>query len=134
MPRKSAAELTVIPLDQRLSRLRPPANLSEPERNIFVDLVTACPARHFQQSDMPLLIRYVETAALADQAAEHIRSEGAVVGGRLSPWVTAQEKAIRALTALSMRLRLSPQARQPNNPSRKSPVSYYERMTVDDKT
>jgi hypothetical protein len=30
---------------------------------------------------MPLLVRYCETAALADQAAEHIRQEGAVVAG-----------------------------------------------------
>jgi phage terminase small subunit len=107
--------------------------LSEAERTIFLDLVTSCSPRHFQQSDMPLLVRYCETATLADQAAEHIRQEGAVVAGRLSPWVTAQEKAIRALTALSMRLRLSPQAREPNRPSRKQPTSYYERMSIDEK-
>jgi hypothetical protein len=35
----------------------------------------------------------------------------AVIGGRLSPWVTVGEKADRAIVALSMRLRISPKAR-----------------------
>jgi hypothetical protein len=48
---------------------------------------------------------------LARLAHEHLRTEGAVIGGRLSPWVTVGEKADRAIVALSMRLRISPQAR-----------------------
>jgi phage terminase small subunit len=35
-----------------------------------------------------------------------------VVNGRPSPWIVVQEKAVRAMTALAMRLRLSPQARR----------------------
>jgi phage terminase small subunit len=82
---------------------------------------------------MVLLTRYCEAAALADQAAEHLRAEGAVtVAGRVSPWLVAHEKSVKALTMLSMRLRLSPQAREPNRPSRKQPTSYYEKMAADE--
>jgi hypothetical protein len=38
--------------------------------------------------------------------------------GRISPWTVIQEKSVRSLVALSMRLRLSPQSRAANNPSR----------------
>ena len=55
MPRRSAASLSVVPLDRRASRLRPPAHLSEAERSAFVDLVSACKPGHFQASDLPLL-------------------------------------------------------------------------------
>jgi phage terminase small subunit len=133
MPRRSAASLSVVSLDRRASRLRPPAHLSEAERSAFVDLVSACKPGHFQASDLPLLCRYVEASVLAEQAATELRREGPVIAGRVSPWVTVQEKAVRALVALSMRLRLSPQARAPNNPSRRpSQVSHYEKMALGD--
>jgi hypothetical protein len=50
------------------------------------------------------------------------------------PWLTVFEKASRALVALSMRLRLSPQARAPNNPGSKQPPppSYYDTMRAQD--
>ena len=132
MPRRSAASLTVVSaLVGRRSRLRPPPTLSEPERTAFIDTVSSCKPEHFQMSDMPLLVRYCEAAVLAQQAATQLRVEGAVVGGRVSPWLCVQEKAIRELVALSMRLRLSPQARAANNPSRPQPqASHYEKMAL----
>jgi len=40
---------------------------------------------------------------------------------------------VRAMTALSLRLRLSPQARQPRNLNRRpAPLSHYERIELDD--
>jgi hypothetical protein len=104
--------------------------LSEAERTIFVDLVSATKPSHFQASDLPLLCRYVEAAALGDEAATQLRL-GAVIGGKPSPWITVQEKAVRAMVALSMRLRLSPQARQANNPTRSPPAAniYEQRLT-----
>jgi len=91
-------------------RLNPPANLSDAERGVFVDLVNACDPDHFRVSDLPLLVRYVEAVVLAEQAAQELRC-GAVVDGRPSPWIIIQEKAVRAMVSLSMRLRLSPQSR-----------------------
>ena len=112
MPRRSAASLTVIELDPRASRLRPPATLSDRERTIFADLVAACDPHHFRASDVPLLTRYAEACALADLAAEHLRTEGAVTTfGRPSVWLTVQAQTLKSIVSLSMRLRLSPQSR-----------------------
>src|SRR5262245_25676404 len=136
MPRKSAAELNVVAIEGRTNRLRPPANLPQPERDLFAQLVAASAATHFKLSDVPLLTQYVTAAVLADRAAEVLRVEP-VVGGRPSPWLAVFEKANRAVVALSMRLRLSPQARSPNHPpgARKEPTpSAYDvmRLTNDD--
>jgi len=111
MPRKSAAALSVIAVDGRPKRLQAPSSLSEPERSIFNRIVANCDARHFRPSDELLLVRYAEASALCDLAADHLRTEGAVVGGKPSPWITVQEKSVRTMVALSMRLRLSPQSR-----------------------
>jgi phage terminase small subunit len=108
--RKSAAALAVIGVDGNPNRLLPPASLSDAERAVFVDVVTACDPTHFQPSDLPLLCRYCEAAVLGEQAALELR-RGAVVDGKPSPWITIQEKAVRAMVSLSMRLRLSPQSR-----------------------
>ena len=134
MPRKSAAELSLVTgIGSRANRLRPPPTLSEPERTAFVEIVGSCDPKHFVRSDLPLLCRYAEASVLAELAAHELR-QGAVIGGRPSPWIAVQEKAVRAMVALSMRLRLSPQARQPNNPSRKAAggISAYDLMEPDD--
>ena len=110
MPRKSAASLSVLAVDGKPSKLHPPASLSEAERTIFVDVVAATDPRHFRPSDLPLLVRYAEACALGDLAAQELR-RGAVIDGKPSPWIVIQEKAVRAMVALSMRLRLSPQSR-----------------------
>jgi hypothetical protein len=57
-------------------------------------------------------VRYVEASCLADHAGQELRC-GAVVDGKPSPWLVVLEKCQRAMVALSMRLRLSPQARSP---------------------
>jgi len=81
-----------------------------------------------------LLVRFAEAAALADEADVHMRTEGPVVDNRVSPWLTVSEKADRILLGLSLRLRISPQARQPNNSgkARGSPEpSYYDTMQLE---
>jgi phage terminase small subunit len=103
--------MSVIAVDGTASRLDPPASLPEAERGIFVDLVNACEPKHFRPSDLPLLLRYCEASVLAEHAARELRQTGAVVNGKPSPWIAVQEKAVRAMVALSMRLRLSPQSR-----------------------
>jgi phage terminase small subunit len=109
--RKSAAALAVVAVDGKPNRLQPPDHLSPDERRRFVDLVSACDPEHFRASDLPLVCRFVEADALAEQAARELRTNGAVSDGRASPWLVVQEKAVRALTALALRLRLSPQSR-----------------------
>jgi hypothetical protein len=60
----------------------------------------------------PAAVAYCQAVSQHDRAAQALRREGDVVNGKPSPWITVQEKAVRAMTALSMRLRLSPQARR----------------------
>ncbi len=130
MPRRSAADSAVTRPELRLSRLQPPSSLTEVERGIFLELVNNNAPEHFQKSDRPLLVTYVKACAMCDLATANMNLDGHVVGGRVSPWLTVMEKANRIQVALSMRLRLSPQARAPNRPGRagKPPVgsSYYE--------
>jgi len=90
----------------------PPAGLSAEEESIFQQLLASVDAGHFAPSDLPLLVAYVQAIAQHDYAVRQMREEGAVVGGKVSPWIVVQEKAQRAMVALSMRLRLSPQARR----------------------
>jgi hypothetical protein len=111
--------------------LRPPSSLNAAERATFIDIVGACDPNHFRPSDMPLLCRYAEEIVLAERAARELR-KNAVIGNKISPWLTVQEKAIRAIVSLSMRLRLSPQARQPTHPGTpRPPLSVYDRMAME---
>ena len=100
-----------IRVDGKPNRLTPPDHLGQDERRRFVELVANCDAGQFRPSDVPLLCRYVESDSLGERAARELRDGGPVLDGKASPWIVIQEKSIRALVALSMRLRLSPQSR-----------------------
>ena len=131
MPRKSAAA-KIVSFDTRASRLRPPANLPLPERELFASLVASSSPQHFQPSDMPLLTQYVANVVLNERAHDELRS-APLVGGRPSPWLAVAEKTNRAVVALSLRLRLSPQARAPNTPTKREAVpSAYDVMRLAD--
>ena len=108
--RKSVAARAITTPSPRATRLRPPLSLAEPEAKLFNQIISNCAHDHFRQSDLPLLCRYCEASVLAERAAQQLR-EAPVVGGKPSPWLPVREKATRELVALSMRLRLSPQAR-----------------------
>lgn len=90
-----------------------PPGLTDRERAIFVDLVRSVDSAHFVESDIPLLTSYCQAVALHEDAVAAIRREGPVRSdGKASAWLTVLEKCQRAMVALSMRLRLSPQARR----------------------
>ncbi len=108
--RKSAANLASLCVDGKPPRLEPPATFNEAERNVFVDIVGASAPEHSRPSDLPLLVSYVQATVLGEQAATELRN-GAVIDGKPSPWITVQEKCVRAMVALSLRLRLAPQSR-----------------------
>ena len=132
MPRKSAASLNVVAVDSRTIRLRPPPDLPQPERDLFVAVVAANPPTHFRDSDLPLLVQYCAAAVLSERAMAELRTSP-IVDGKPSAWLAVFEKANRAMLGLSMRLRVSPQARQANNPTRPTPpVSAYEKMRLSD--
>ena len=92
-------------------RLTPPRILTKPEATVFRSVVSAVAADHFMSADAPLLVEFARATCLANLAAEKIEEFGAVNDARPSPWIVVQEKAQRALVALSARLRLCPQSR-----------------------
>lgn len=111
MPKRSAAAATLPVLDVKQSRLEPSARLPKAEADVWRALVAASSADHFTQADAPLLEQYATACVLATRAREALESEGPVVDGRANPWLTVQEKAQRAMVALSARLRVCPQSR-----------------------
>ena len=108
--RKSAAALAITAAESRGTRLRPPPSLAEPEAKLFRQIIVNCAHDHFRPSDLPLLTRYCESSILAERAAVELR-KSPVLDGKPSAWLYVREKAVRDMVALSMRLRLSPQAR-----------------------
>ena len=129
MPRRSAASFAIPSVTGAPVRLSSPADLTAPERAIFLDLVAASKPDAFRASDLPLLCAYCRAIALEVRSAQELAAGD---DKALVRW----EKATKAMVALSMRLRLSPQSRQPNNPSRPSrpepATSYYDRMALEE--
>ncbi len=101
---------TKRPLPHAHAALTPPPSLSDQAATLFKSIVSSVDKHHFAPSDRPLLIEYVRAVELLDKAAAELEG-GAVVDGKVSPWLTVQEKATRSLVALSGRLRLAPQSR-----------------------
>lgn len=102
--------LTLTPISTK-RRVAAPAYLTRAAKAVFEALVSSVDAEHFTQADLPLLAEYATAAVTAQKAAEMLELEGHVVGGRANPWLVVQEKAQRALVALSARLRVCPQSR-----------------------
>jgi phage terminase small subunit len=135
MPRKSAAASFFPTINGPSERLRPTAELTEIEKQIFCDIVAASKPNAFQPSDMPLLINYCQAIAAAREANEHLRSEGRVVDGKPSAWLAVLAMAQKGMLAFAHRLRLSPQGRSPSVSGKptKPPaaMSYYDRMLAE---
>jgi hypothetical protein len=130
--RNSFVATDIIPYGEP-GRLRPPPSLGDVEKRAFLDLVTACPAGQFQACDLPLLCRWAETVALAERMATRMAIEGELDDtGRPSGAFTIHKEATKTLTALALRLRVSPQSRMQKAPKREMrAVSYYERMDLE---
>jgi hypothetical protein len=97
-------------------------------RETFAEIVGALDADHFQVADTDLLCAYVAAIHLERAAREHLDSEGGVVGGKANAWLVVLEKAQRAMTALSLRLRIGPQARTRARVVAVRQNSYYDRV------
>jgi hypothetical protein len=128
MPRRSAASIGFPDVSGTPDRLRPPRDLSPDQREVFCGLVAASRPEHFRPSDTPLLSAYSQAVVLERASATALAAGDPRA---LAKW----NGAVKALVSLSMRLRLSPQSRQPNTPGRaggKPPreLSYYERQAL----
>jgi phage terminase small subunit len=129
--RKPAAALAVRPIGNGTKpQIEAPEGLSADESAVFVTLMSAAPPGHFQASDEPLVAEYATAVAQARRAREHLHIEGDVVGGKPNAWLVVQEKAQRAIVSLSMRLRLSPQARR-EKAKEERPLDWAERFRLE---
>ena len=95
----------------RAARIAPPDTLSPAAKAVFLHIVANVDPSHFSEVDMPLLEGYANSAALATEAAQMLDSDGAVVDGNASAWVSVAATAQKQLVALSARLRICPQSR-----------------------
>jgi hypothetical protein len=129
--KKGSGYLSVIHARPERQRLQPPDHLTEKQKQIFDHLLRNSPHDQFRITDALLLARLAEAHDLAAQAAVELATNGPVVEGKASAWLVVQEKAVRSVVALSMRLRLSPQSRvDPRALARNAigPRSYYDEM------
>lgn len=93
------------------NRIKTPDSLSDRAKQVFERLTATVSPDQFRSSDTPLIEQYANAICMAEIAQSEIDTHGAVIDGKTSPYVAIQEKAIRSMVALSMRLRLSPQSR-----------------------
>ncbi len=134
--RLSAEALLLPRVDGSQRRVRPPAGLDRDVTALFRQLVGGCDPQHFMESDSPLLIEYCRAVLLAERAHRELQRKGPVLNSKPSPWILVQEKSVRSMVALSLRLRVSPQARlRPETTARRAlgpKPSVYEMLGQDD--
>jgi phage terminase small subunit len=114
LPRRTNPSLTIAYLAPSLDRLRPPADLGEVESEVFRQTVAAAPLDHFASEDLPLLSAYCRAVVLERTASAELAT-GAVIGSVPSPWLAVHAQMVRALSQLTVRLRIGPRSRAPSN-------------------
>jgi hypothetical protein len=136
MPKRSTASLTIASISPGPRRLEPPPELGAGsiEREIFSQTVASVPAGHFGAEDLPILSAYARAAALERRAAEELQVS-AVVGGQPSPWLAVCTSATLSMLRLSVKLRIGPRSRAPNNARKVKggmpQPSYYDTMETE---
>jgi phage terminase small subunit len=133
MPRRSAADSETSPSTSVGRRLRPPPDLSGPEKEVFLATVLACPASHFEPQDLFMVCAYVRAVCREQVASGELAAAGCVTAdGRASPYLSMLKDAIRDMTVMSRLLKLNPVARQSSASTEpEPPTSYYERMRLE---
>jgi hypothetical protein len=127
MPRQSS-EARHFAVRSSPARLQPPPGLTPAEKKIFVSLVASVKTEHFVPSDLPLVIAYCHACALEIELARKLTTDDKA----LLKW----ERVCKTMASLSLRLRMSPQSRQPTisgaRPNRReAPLSYFDRVKLE---
>lgn len=98
MPRRSAASLSVVPLDVvHIERLQPPRGLAKRECEVFIEMSKH--AGHLRPADAALLAALAQAIILSRRLARD--------PAKVAEW----EKAVRTQAMLSTKLRMTPQSR-----------------------
>ena len=96
--RKTPTNIVALNVQGTPPRVQPPKDLNVAERKLFVSIVGACDPKHFRESDVAMLISFVQATMLARKL---------VKGDAVTDW----ERATRVQASLATRLRLTPAAR-----------------------
>ena len=129
-PGRPSSAAAVLAYGYGRERLPPPADLDGEARKVWLDLVSAAQPEHFQAIDAPLLALFCNMIVQAERATVEIGKDMAAASPSL---LAAQAQAAKAVHDLSMRLRVSPQARSGHVTKRRretAPTSYYDRMRL----
>jgi hypothetical protein len=130
MPRKSSAAVAFSP--STATRVHPPDDLTGDARKLFVDIVLACRADHFQNSDVALLCIFCRAVILERTASAGLAADGYVTDdGKPSAWLPILAQATRTSSTYSRMLKLNPAGRQSVPSSEPEAVSAYERMALE---
>jgi hypothetical protein len=130
-PGRPSSAAAVLAYGHVPERLKPLADLNREARQVWLDLVSAAKPEHFQPVDAPLLALFCKMMVQAKRATAEIGKDMAAASPSL---LAAQAQAVRAAHDLSMRLRVSPQARSGHVTKRTretQPTSYYDRMRLE---
>jgi phage terminase small subunit len=109
--RKLQGSQPAVITDIDCRRVAPPAELPEPAKQLWGELVDAFPANRFHVSDRPLLALYCRAVCQANIAFSWLEKCGAAHGSAISPWQKIADSAVKQVAVLSTRLRLCPQSR-----------------------
>lgn len=115
--RKSEASLEMVASVEPIPRMPPPAQLSEFEAEVWVQITATKPADWFNADTIPLLVSYCKhishAAVLDDQisAFDPQWMEEADGLKRYRTLLDMREKESRAMTALARSMRLTQQSR-----------------------
>jgi phage terminase small subunit len=127
--RKSAASMSMVGVAEA-PPLQPVENLSPEEQEVFRAIAAAVAPDHFQPGDIPLLEAYCRAVCLERRASRALAQHGEIrADGRPSAWLKVLGQAVATMTALSMRLRVSPQARRERAAVPK-PLTFAERASM----
>src|SRR5215204_6357487 len=115
--RKSAAEMSTVVVDVgRQMPPSPPAELSDPQAEIWRNAVASMPGSWLKRGAYPLLIQYTRhvcRSRLLEQQIRDFEPEWTAVEGgleRLNKLLGMAERETKAMTACARALRLSPSA------------------------
>jgi hypothetical protein len=126
LPRKSAAALAFANPAPSFARVSPPAGADAAQLEVFQQITNSVDAGHFEASDVPLLMAYVDAILLqrrsAKELAEHPNNTDALA---------AFSVAVRLLVLLAAKLKLSPMSRRHNYRKSAKPLSAYDAMEED---
>ena len=114
MARKSAAELSVVPIGSAIHRLSAPPSLIKEEAAIWDDVVATKPADWFQADSAPILSEYCRAVVMAERLSYMIQScmMGEVEDGpSLKDLLKMRDAESRRVMTCGTKLRLTQQAR-----------------------